>query len=149
MELPVEIRLLIYNDLIVQSAHLHRVECYFCTERAKHYDRIDRKHHANLACAQILRTSKQIYNEALHLLYFKNTVHMKCLHCEKVDYRRTRFDTLWACLGEPKDMENIRPHVKSVAVAYALGEFEHVKCDQITELPARWPLMEHQILASY
>ena len=163
METPVEIRLLIYNELMAHDVHLYRAKCYLCVERAKNYSTIDITNQANLVSAQILRTSKQIYSEALPVVYSKNTVHMKCLKCEKEDYQCPRSDPLWACSVEKIGIESFHPHVKHVAFAYAITRKEILKsmscyqitdlkstgCFPITEFPARWPLMEHQILAIY
>lgn len=74
LSLPPEIRLLIYNELLVQPNDLLRTfcPCKFC---------------ANLKCHTIgkdclnpslLRTNKLIYNEALPILYSKNIFSVLC-----------------------------------------------------------------------
>lgn len=82
MELPVEIRLLVYNELMVHNVNLYRAKCHSCWPREDHYSCKSPKQRANLACAQILRTGKQIYSETIPILYSKNTVHIECLECD-------------------------------------------------------------------
>lgn len=135
---------------MVHNVDLYRAKCYFCPLPAKYDNRVP--YHANLACAQILRTSKQIYSETLPILYSKNMVHIKCLECEKGDYLRMKSSPFWPCLVEGNDItteliEHFHPHVKHIATACRVEQFKvH---NPIAAIPARWPMMEHEILARY
>ena len=74
LSLAPEIRLLIYNELLVQSDDLLRTfcKCNFCA-RLKHL--ILGK---NCLTISLLRTNKAIYNEALPILYAKNLFSFLC-----------------------------------------------------------------------
>ena len=74
LSLPPEIRLLIYNELLVQSDDLLRTfcKCNFCA-RLKH-----RTIGKDCLTTSLLRTNKAIYNEALPILYAKNIFSFLC-----------------------------------------------------------------------
>ena len=142
IELPVEIRLLVYNELMVQNIDLYRPTCDFCPAHRTNFT-----YYANLVYAEILRTSKQVYTETLPILYSQNTVHMKCLECENMDH-----PPLWAGLNEPNHItteliEHFYSHVKDIAIAYRIIEYEPY--DRIIEFPVEWPTIEHEILERY
>lgn len=74
LSLPTEIRLLIYNEILVQSDDLLRTfcKCKFCA-------RLNRRTISrDCLTTSLLRTSKAIYNEALPILYTKNLFSFLC-----------------------------------------------------------------------
>ena len=117
MKLPVEIRLQIYEELMVRKFDLHRARCSLCRSRENLHRSYNYKSYGSLACTQILRTSKQIYSDTLPILYSKTTVRLKCRTCEESPWTE-----LWACQGEPHDLgsegiEHYHRHVKNIAIA--------------------------------
>ena len=153
MELPLEIRLLIYNELITQHVDLYRPKCGFCPERARDYEPnsalFKSTNCANLAHTQILRTSKQVYSETLPILYSKNKVHMTCLDCERTGFILVG---LWDFLVKPHDspiepIGHYHRHVKSIAVMYGIRLRRPPR--KIRKFSSCCPTMEHQILAHY
>lgn len=74
LSLPAEIRLVVYNELLVQSDGLHRTFC-ICNFCANLKSRSVSRDHLN---PSILRTNKAIYNETLPVLYSKNLFTFLC-----------------------------------------------------------------------
>ena len=74
LSLPPEIRLIIYNQLLVQSDGLLRTfcTCKFCANLKGHTVGRD------CLNPSLLRTNKAIYNEALPILYSKNVFPLFC-----------------------------------------------------------------------
>ncbi|CAD6563558.1 MAG: hypothetical protein ASARMPRED_000047 [Alectoria sarmentosa] len=136
MEYPLEIRLLIYNELITQHVDLYRPKYGFCPERARDYEPnsalFKSTNCANLAHTQILRTSKQVYSETLPILYSKNKVHMTCLDCERTGFILV---PLWDFLVKPHDspiepIGHYHRHVKSIAVIDTKEVTLYLGCDK-------------------
>ena len=152
MALPIDIRLMIYDDLLVQNFDLYRTSCESCPVReaysATPMDSANHKSYAYLACTQILRTNKQICSEAIARLYLKNTVHVKCRKCEASEF----FLDLWPCLVEPHRHLSTRhdhyyPHVKNIAIVYEVGRARpYCLLEQLT---ARWPTIDDTITLRY
>ena len=76
LSLPPEIRLLIYNELLVQSNDLLRTfcKCKFCARLRRRTVTIGK----DCLTTSLLRTNKAIYNEALPILYAKNLFSFLC-----------------------------------------------------------------------
>ena len=149
MELPFEIRLLVYDELILQNRDLYRARCYSCLSREQRYFIQMPGYYANVECTQTFRISKQICSEMLPLFYSKNTFHLSCLECGETGY------LLWACQTKPQNFltENIgqhHRHVRNINIAFKANETRDSKpYDRIKEFPVRWAQMEHQLLARY
>lgn len=157
MDLPAEIRLLVYSALMGQRVDLYRAKCRFCPLRSQQDESalfkstdqfyLEPTEHANLVCTQILRTSKKIYSEALPVLYANNAIHVECLECE-----RTRHTSVYACSIEPHNItteltEHYHLHINCITVAYILSDYELYNL--MPTFAAQWPIMESQILARY
>ena len=151
MALPIEIRLMIYNELLVHDVDLYRTRCQLCSMRERHFairmDSANSVSYAHLACTQILRTNKQICCEAIARFYSKNTVHLKCRMCEA----STSLE-MWACPVEPHGhlsahIDHYYPHVKKIAIAFETGSTRSYR--PLSELPDRWPTIDDKILLRY
>lgn len=148
MQLPVEIRLLIYNELMVHNVDLYRAKCQCCWLR-EDYDPSKRpEKHTKLHCAQIVRTSKQIYSETLPILYSKNTVHIECLECETSNGAR-----LWplldiSCKFRTNPVGDYTRHVRKIAIVYVASD-DNDAYSSIPKFAIQWPRIESQILANY
>ena len=149
LELPIEIRLMIYKELLIQNADLYGAKCPSCVEceeyRRRHFT------YSNYISTQIFTTSKQIYSAAQPFLDSKNTVHLHCYLCQRSGKLK-----LWACPVEPdalrtEPIAHYRRHVRKVAIAYETGWDKPwgKLCDQVNELPDHWPSMEGDILVQY
>lgn len=152
MALPIDIRLMIYDDLLVRDFDLYRTSCESCPVReaysATPMDSANHKSYAHLACTQLLRTNKQICSEAIARLYSNNTVHVKCRKCEASEF----FQDLWPCLVEPHRHLSTRydhyyPHVKNIAIVYEIGRARPY--DLLEQFTARWPTIDDIITQRY
>ena len=153
MALPIDVRVMIYDELLVQDFDLCRTSCESCSVRwaysATPMDSASPVSYAHLACAQILRTNKQICSEAIARLYFKNTVHIKCRKCEASEFF---FLDLWPCLVEPyrhlsTHYDHYYPHVKNIAIVYEVGLA--MPCHLLATFTARWPIIDDTIIRRY
>ena len=151
MSLPIDIRLMIYDELLVRDVDLYRTRCEVCTIR-EHYSAIGMDSaypvsYAHLVCTQILRTNKQICCEAIARLYLKNTVHVRCRKCEA-----STSSNLWACSVEPHrylsaHYAHYYPHVRNIAIAYDIGSAKTFR--PLGDLTARWPTIDDTIILGY
>ena len=146
MKLPAEIRLQIYEELVVPKFDLYRARCSSCWLRVKFHP-YDKKSYRSLAYTHILKTSKQNYSETLPIIYSKTTVHVKCRKCE-----RSQCTGLWACQVEPHDLgsdgiEHYHRHIKNIAITYEAGLVKYHTVT--TEFPNHWPTIEREILKGY
>ena len=137
MELPSEIRLLVYNELIPRNRRLYRHVCHLCD-----WD-LYRSLHSNVPYTQILRTSKHIYSEMLPMFYSKNILHI-CWACEN-----EACAPLWWFPGKQHGfltelVEHYHHHVRNINVPIV-----HKPDDRVIEFSICWPQMERQILARY
>lgn len=142
MDLDLDIRLQIYDELLVQGVHLHPPKCFLCSTRESRS--INSTCVPDLVCTQILRTSKQIYSEAVERLYSRNTVQIQCRDCSKTDTAE-----LWLSGVEPNNLPraDFDRHVKSIAIAYQAGSIEPYNWFGV--FSGLWPGIEEQILARY
>ena len=152
MELPVEIRLLIYNELVVENGNLYPARCYSCEPREEHASETEFVIYGNdrcekLAFPQIIGVSKQIYNETLQILHSKSIVHMRCWDCEVSQYAPLWFPPVKADDFPTKLIKHYHRHAMNIAIAYLASRYESF--DRIREFPTHWPEMESQILAYY
>lgn len=146
MELPLDIRLLIYDELLVEGVNLYRTKCHLCSTR-KSYRSIYSTCVPKLVCTQILRTSKQIYSEAVERLYSRNTVQIQCRDCSKTDASKSWL--YWVGLDDfpCAGIDYYCRHVKNVAIVYQLG---NTKADSwFPHFSKLWPGIEEKILALY
>ena len=149
MDLPAELRLLVYDKLIPQNVDLYPVQCRWCKWYRKYDNPASSKstEHANLVWTQILRTNQQIYSETLPLLYSENSIHFKCLKCERA--KRTR---VWTCSIDEHDIiteltEHYHLHVNRIAIEYTLDESESFYLP--SKFVREWPRVERPILERY
>ena len=151
MALPIDIRLVIYDELFVCDVDLYRTRCELCWMRecysGHRVDSANSVSNAHLACTEILRTNKQICCEAIARLYSKNTVHVKCRECEA-----SKSSRLWAFSVEPHrhlstHIDHYYPYVKNITIAYEIGS---AKPDRLLrDLDARWPTIDYTIILRY
>lgn len=150
MELPVEIRLLIYNELMVHNVDLYRIRCHSCRRREEHSFHKCLERRAELACAQILRTSKQIYSETLPILCSENTVHIECLECENLEFTPLWLTISQLCKFRTELIESYPGRVNNVKnIAIVSVTPDPCQFESITEFPHYWPLLESQLLSCY
>ena len=150
MELPVEIRLLVYNELMVHNVDLYRARCHSCRPREEHYSHMCLKQPTIPVCTQILRTSKQIYSETLPILYLKNIVHIDCLECENSMFAPLWFTILKLHNFRTELIECYPGHVKHVEnIAIVSVTPDPCQFESITDFPLYWPLFESQVLSCY
>ena len=157
MELPVEIRLLIYNELVEENGNLYPARCYSCEPREERASETEFKIYDNdrcekLAFPQIIGVSKQIYNETLQILYSKSIIHVKCWKCQLEQRAPLWFPLVKFPLVKAHDfptdlIEDCHRHVTNIAITYQAAYYKSV--DRLREFPTRWPEMESQILACY
>ena len=151
MPLPIDIRLMIYDELLVHDCDLYRTRCESCWTRELYSAvRMDSPNHvsyAHLACTHILRANKQICSEAIPRLYFKNTVHVHCRECEV-----STCSKMWACSVEPHrhlraHYDHYYAHVKNIAIAYEIGsaKFYHL----LKYFASYWPTIDDTIILRY
>ena len=125
---------MVYNELMFMNVgRLARRQQY----RGKYNDLVT--HCSNLDCAQILRTSKQVYHEALPIFYFRYTAHMSCCECFKKYSIAVRSKQL---------IEHCHDHVKNIAMTHILFD-HHEGFIQIREFSTHLITSELQILARY
>ena len=133
LDLPVEIRLMVYNELMFMNVgHLARRQQY----RGKRNGLVT--HSSNLDCAQILRTNKQVYHETLPILYSRYTADMDCSECVRKFSIAIRSEQL---------IEHHHDYVKNIAMTYTLRH--HEAFIQIREFSTDWIESERQILTRY
>ena len=150
MEFPVEIRLQIYDELMVNNVDLYRVKCPSCPERERYYgydDSATSYPKTKLACFQLLMTSKQVYSEMLSALYTKNTIHLRCQNCEKLVIPGD-----WVCRIDPLDLtpdtiDHYYGHVRQISINFK--DDSDQLCRSTKEFSARWLAIEACILAHY
>ena len=151
MALPIEIRLMIYDEIFAHDVDLYRTRCESCRFRefdsANLMDTANPVSHAHLACTQILRTNKQICCEAIARLYSKNTVHVKCRECEI-----SIFSEVWAFSVEPHrhlsaHYDHYYPHVKDIAITYQIGGAKPYRL--LEGLLVYWPTIDDTIILRY
>lgn len=159
MKLPPEIRLLIYDELLVKGVILCRPKSFSCPKNKMHHW-TDSMWVPKLVDTQILRTNKQIYNETVERLYSRNTVQIPCRDCSKTDASESCLDCSKTDVSEsclcwvwPDDLpcvgiNSYQYYVKTVAIAYRhLGD---TKPDSwFLHFSELWPGIEEQILAHY
>ena len=135
MELPYDIRFLIYKALMAPKLDLFPGRCPAC----------DSESYYKSTCTHIFRTSKQIYSETLPIFYSMNTVHVRCRHCEQ-----QTFSIPPACRVELHDestahLDSYHPYVKSVAITYETSS----DIEQMRVFSAEWRRIEQEILTSF
>ena len=151
MSLPIDIRMMIYDELFLYDVDLYRTRCESCPAReaATPTDSANPVSYAHLACTQILRTNKQICSEAIARLYSKNTVQVRCRKCEASE---SDLLDLRPCLVEPyRDLsthyDRYYPHVKNIAILYELDGVRPYY--MLVQLTARWPIIDDKIIRRY
>ena len=151
MALPIEIRLMIYDELLIHDVDLYRARCESCSSREGHsgigMDSANPVSHAYLACTQILRTNKQICSEAIARLYSKNMICVKCKECEAWESSES-----WTCSVEPHRHLSTRydhyyTHVRNIAIVYEIGIFKPYRL--LNFFAIHWPSIDDTIILRY
>lgn len=132
MNLPTEIRLLIYKELLVRKGG---AKLSFC--RDDHHKDYNRSLKIFVHTA-ILRTCKAVYYEASSILYTDNIFELLCVFSQ---YRVWGSSPLLLCPHPRASTE-----LKRVCLTYI--DTSRSRSD-ITQFPQRWPKIEREVLELY
>lgn len=148
LNLPVEIRLLIYGELLAsRSDHRYLLcSCDSCQQNTKIDKDQGLRGEVTLLFPAILRTCKLVYDEAISILYRKNFLEISCVQ-RQMDISDTTLtsETTWFGASDFQVLQHIT--MASTCMRQAFVSLEY--CNDLERFLKFWSLIEPTTLGVY